>query len=31
MVDEARLRGAPMPGLAEPAESPATPVSVMKD
>ncbi|HEX3475164.1 MAG TPA: hypothetical protein VHT91_09010 [Kofleriaceae bacterium] len=31
MVDEARLRGAPMPGLAEPPEPPATPVSVMKD
>ena len=36
MVDETRLRGAPMPGLAESAaESPAaarvTPVSVMKD
>jgi hypothetical protein len=31
MVDESRLRGAPMPGLAEPPERPATPVSVMKD
>ena len=34
MVDESRLRGAPMPGLAEPPEPPeppATPVSVMKD
>lgn len=29
MVDEARLRGAPMPGLAEPPEPAATPVSVM--
>jgi hypothetical protein len=28
MVDEARLRGAPMPGLAESANPPATPVSV---
>jgi hypothetical protein len=31
MVDEARLRGAPMPGLAEPPDPPATPVSVRKD
>jgi hypothetical protein len=31
MVDEARLRGAPMPGLAEPPEPPVKPVSVMKD
>lgn len=31
MVDESRLRGAPMPGLAEAPEPPATPVSVMKD
>jgi hypothetical protein len=30
MVDESRLRGAPMPGLAEALE-PAAPVSVMKD
>jgi len=31
MVDEARLRGASMPGLAEPPDPPAAPVSVMKD
>jgi hypothetical protein len=31
MVDEIRLRGAPMPGLAETQEAPASPVSVMKD
>ena len=31
MVDEARLRGAPMPGLVESQEPPGSPVSVMKD
>src|SRR5215468_10189144 len=30
-VDEIRLRGAAMPGLAETQEAPASPVSVMKD
>lgn len=31
MVDEVRLRGAPMPGLAESQEAAASPVPVMKD
>jgi hypothetical protein len=31
LVDEIRLRGAPMPGLAESQDAPASPVSVMKD